>query len=47
MAERVIVVTRIGRIGGLWIFPALGLILGFSQEIPNLRGLPQETEELL
>ena len=45
MAERVIVVTRIGRIGGLWIFPALGLIWGFSQKIPNLRGMPREMEE--
>ncbi len=45
MAERVIAVTRIGRIGSLWVFPALGLIWGFSQEIPNLRGLPRETEE--
>lgn len=32
MAERVIVVYRVGRVGCLWVFPALGIIWGFSQE---------------
>ena len=32
LAERVLVVSRVGRVGLLWVFPAFGLIWGFSQE---------------
>ena len=31
MAERVIIVSRVGRVGYLWVFPALGLLWGLSQ----------------
>lgn len=32
LAERVIIVARIGMIGFLWVCPALGIIWGFSQQ---------------
>ena len=42
LAERVIVVARIGWIGFFWVCPALGIIWGVSQDRLDLRGLRKQ-----
>ena len=32
LAERVVIVARIGTVGFVWVFPALGIIWGLSQK---------------
>lgn len=31
LAERVVIVARVGTVGFVWVFPALGIIWGFCQ----------------